>query len=302
MGRALGGSRTGILMAHKRSPKRIQARATGARPATSLSPRERAQLATQAPAARAATRTPAAPTLTAAPQSGPSWLARVIAAYLRKHWLSTGTVVVLAAIAIFAVVRGLQTNASSAVGQVTNGNPTAAGKVAPNFTLTAEQGGTYSLSQYRGKVVVLELFAPWCPHCQAEVDTLNSIARASSDQVQVLSVSASPYGFNYESMGDTSPIKMADLQKFVTQFHVIYPALLDTSLRTANAYGVYGYPAIYVIDRNGVITWNNGQGGETSYTDLQTQINKALAVPLKPATPTTSAGTTPTVATATPKK
>jgi peroxiredoxin len=299
-------------MSRKRSPKRTQARANGARPSANLSPRERALLATQAQAARPTGRTPVQPVATAQGKGSRGWrmsrFASFVPSYLVKHWVSAITVVVVAAIAIFAVVRGLQANGSSSSGQLTNGNPSAPGKVAQDFTLPAEQGGNVSLSQYLGghgrgggKVVVLEFFAPWCPHCRNEVSTLNTVAQVFSDQVQVLSVSASPYGFNYESSGntDTSPISMADVQKFVNQFHVIYPALLDTSLRTANAYGVYGYPQIYVIDRNGVITWNNGQGGETSYTDLQTQINKALAVPLATATPTTSAQTTPT---ATPKK
>jgi peroxiredoxin len=294
-------------MSRKQSPKRTQARANGARPAASLSPRERALLATQAQAARQAARTPAQSVSAAQQKENGGWrldrFASFVPPFLVRHWVSAVTIVVVAAIAIFAVVRGLQANGNSSPGQLTNGNPTAAGKVAPGFTLPAEQGGNVSLSQYRGKVVVLEFFAPWCPHCRNEVSTLNTVAQVFSDQVQVLSVSASPYGFNYESSGgsDTSAITMADVQKFVSTFHVSYPALLDTSLRVGNAYGVYGYPQIYVIDRNGVIQWNNGQGGETSYTDLQAAINRALAVPLATATPTT-AGTTPAAPTATPKR
>ncbi len=213
--------------------------------------------------------------------------------FTTRDWVFGIVFVVVAGIAIFSVVHGIQANQSTAL---------APGKVGPNFTLPAEQGGTISLSQFRGQVVVLEFFAPWCPHCRNEVSTLNSLAHAYAAQgVEVLSVTATPYGFNYEATGDTSPISMADVRQFVSQFHVSYPALLDTSLKAGNAYGVGGFPQLFVLDRNGIVKWNNGVGGEVSYADLRAQIEKALAAPLATAT-RTGASETPAAATATPRR
>ena len=202
--------------------------------------------------------------------------------------IATVAVIVGLGVVLFALSRGGGGSGGETPGQLNNSNvPLAAGVVAPDFSLpSAPNGQMVSLSQYRGKVVVLEFFAPWCPHCRNETSVLNSIANASSPNVQVLSVTATPYGYNYESSGgtDKTPISMADVKEFVSNFNVSYPAMLDTQLKTGNAYGVIGYPQMFVIDRNGTIVWNNGTEGETNLTELQAVIGQAQNIPL--ATPT----------------
>ncbi len=152
----------------------------------------------------------------------------------------------------------------------------ATGTPAPAINpLPAANGGSYSLAQYKGqKVVVLEFFAPWCPHCQNETSTLNRLQQEYGDKsVQVLSVSASPYGRNYES-GDQTPISMSDIQWFADTYHLNYPALFDPSLQAANDYKVQGFPTLYIINKQGIITYAGS--GETSYATLQQQVNQAL--------------------------
>jgi peroxiredoxin len=153
----------------------------------------------------------------------------------------------------------------------------ATGTPAPAIaTLPAANGGSYSLAQYKGqKVVVLEFFAPWCPHCQDETKMLKQLQQAYGGKgVQVLSVSASAYGRNYES-GDMTPISMSDIQWFSSTFGLNYPALFDPSLKAANAYNVQGFPTIYIVNKQAIITY--ATSGETSYASLQQQVNQALA-------------------------
>jgi peroxiredoxin len=264
----------------------------GSRPVSSLSPQARAQLAARAAAPRPAARPRREPPPPPPPKS--AWRRALDSLPLPRspgQGVFTATFVILAAIIVFAVIQAARGNGSysASQGQITNGTPLAVGKHAPDFTLPSAHDGMVSLHHYlaggsiggaNGKVVLLELYAPWCPHCQAETRVLTAIQAAYAGRgVQVLSVSASPYGRNYEtSRGqDTTPISMSDVTWFADSFSLNYPALLDTSLRTGNAYGLYGYPTMFVIDRHGIITWNNGQGGETPYADLQAQLDKALA-------------------------
>jgi peroxiredoxin len=188
-------------------------------------------------------------------------------------WLALVTGALLVGIIVFAVIT------TRSAGTTSSGSSQAlltVGTTAPAInSLMAADANTYSLSQYQGKVVVLELFAPWCPHCQDETNTLKQIQQNDSSQgVQVLSVSASPYGRNYES-GDQTLISMSDLQWFSNNFGLNYPALFDPSLKAASDYHVQAFPTIYIINAKGVIT--SAGDGEISYASLQQQITQALS-------------------------
>jgi peroxiredoxin len=264
--------------------------ANTSRAIASLTPKQRAELATQA--TRSTAVRPASPPTST--RSAGTARKRVRQGFGSNPWIFGGTLLAVLAIAIAAVIFGTRASANTYTpGQLNNSNvPLAAGKAAPNFTLTASDGKRYSLSQFRGQVVLVEFFAPWCPHCRNETTVLNQVASVDAPQgVQVLSVTATPYGYNYEATGDTTPITMNDVTEFVSNYHVTYPAMLDTSLNVGNAYGVVGYPQMFLIDRNGNIAWNNGTSGEVVYTDLQSDIQHTLLVPLKTpaATPTATA-------------
>ncbi len=125
------------------------------------------------------------------------------------------------------------------------------GQPAPDFSLPAANGQTYSLSQFKGKVVVLEFFAPWCPHCQADAPMFNELYDAYKDKdVQFLAVSATPYGRNY-SQTNRDPITMDDIKWFQDTYGVKFPMLFDKDLKAADQYGIAFYPTVYIVDRNG---------------------------------------------------
>jgi peroxiredoxin len=131
------------------------------------------------------------------------------------------------------------------------------GAPAPDFTLSTPQGSTVRLSDYRGKTVLLEFFATWCPHCQAEAQHLPRIhASFSPREVAFLSVNA-----DSEDAGS--------IHAFERWFKVPWPLLLDPgnpagSFKQAGgagpvtaAYGVAFYPTFYIIDPKGRIAWRN---------------------------------------------
>lgn len=207
----------------------------------------------------------------------------------RTTWIMsiTGVVIVgFLTIALIANNHGASTTTGSgstcgvttALGTLnTNKQALAVGATAPAINgLVTPDCTPYTLDQFKGKVVVLELFATWCPHCQAETAVLNQVqTNDASKGVQVLSVLSSTAGHNYES-GDTTPTSMSDLRWFVNTFQLTYPALYDPAMTTANAYGLSGgYPTYYVINKAGIVTYVGS--GETSYEQLESQVQKALA-------------------------
>ncbi len=114
------------------------------------------------------------------------------------------------------------------------------GNRAPDFTLESLQGNPVSLSDYRGHVVLVNLWATWCTPCRAEIPDLEAAYRAhKADGLVVL-------GVNIQG-------SRQEVQAFVQEFGITYPILLDTTGKLLNDYRVRGLPTSMLIDRKGVI-------------------------------------------------
>ncbi len=116
-----------------------------------------------------------------------------------------------------------------------------AGAAAPAFRLAALSGGAQELASYRGKVVVLNFWATWCPPCVSEMPSLERLHRTLSPAgLAVLAVSADE--------------DEADLRRFVAEHGLTLPVLRDPGGRVAfDRYRATGYPETFVIDRSGVL-------------------------------------------------
>lgn len=114
-----------------------------------------------------------------------------------------------------------------------------AGK-APDFTLSNVQGNRVMLSGLRGKVVLLEFWATWCPPCRDSIPALNKLYEKFKDRnFELLAVSV-------DEGRDVSSI----VGSFVKEHAVIYPVLLDDH-GVNRLYEVGGIPVMFVIDKDG---------------------------------------------------
>lgn len=109
--------------------------------------------------------------------------------------------------------------------------------LAPGFSLN-DGTDSVDLSQLRGKVVVLNFWASWCPPCLEELPTLIELQHRMP-QVEVIAVSTDEDQDAYK--------------RFLVKHHVDLKTVRDGSQRISSMYGTYRYPETYVIDRKGVL-------------------------------------------------
>jgi cytochrome c biogenesis protein CcmG/thiol:disulfide interchange protein DsbE len=124
------------------------------------------------------------------------------------------------------------------------GEASIAGKTAQDFALTMS-GKPQKLSDYRGRVVVLNFWASWCPPCVEEAPSLNRL------QSHITAHGGTILGFSI----DEDPVAY---DKFLKQFGVNFPTWRDPSVKDNKSAIMTGYgtaliPETYVIDRHGKI-------------------------------------------------
>jgi peroxiredoxin len=112
---------------------------------------------------------------------------------------------------------------------------------APDFSLTDLSGHPLRLSDYRGKVVILDFWATWCEPCKEEIPHFIEMQNKHSAQgLQILGI----------SMDDSEP----PVRQFQQQFKMNYPVAVGTPHLADQYGGVLGLPITFIIDREGRIT------------------------------------------------
>ncbi len=116
----------------------------------------------------------------------------------------------------------------------------AVGDYAPNFTITTQDGKRVTPADFRGKVLVLNFWASWCPPCVQEAPSLNEFAKTLGPAgVVVLGISVDQNEQQYRD--------------FLKKFQVGFLTARDPKQDTTYLYGTYQFPESYIIDRNGKV-------------------------------------------------
>lgn len=115
------------------------------------------------------------------------------------------------------------------------------GEAAPDFTLKNMQGEEVTLSDLRGKVVLVNFWATWCPPCRQEMPSMEELYQhLKSQDFEMLAI-------NVEENGPEA------VDKFLKDKSHSFPILFDPQSQVQRLYNVTKYPETFVVDRNGIV-------------------------------------------------
>ncbi len=134
----------------------------------------------------------------------------------------------------------------------------------PNFTLKDLAGNEHSLHDYKGKVVVLEFWATWCPFCLQSLPAMNETYHEKKDEgLEILAINA-------------RDSNQSDPAGVFRQQGVDLTCLLNGS-NVAMSFAVQGIPAVFVIDREGRLVHSQSGFSEALHAELERVIDETLA-------------------------
>ncbi|WP_144548074.1 redoxin domain-containing protein [Bacillus sp. X1(2014)] len=133
----------------------------------------------------------------------------------------------------------------------------AVGAKAPDFELKTLTGEKIKLSNLKGKKVMLNFWATWCPPCKAEMPAMEQFSKQMPKDVVILAVNIDP---------------QLDVHGFVDENKITFPILLDAEDKVNETYQVLSIPTTYFIDSKGNI--QNKYIGEMKLDDMKDFTNK----------------------------
>ena len=139
------------------------------------------------------------------------------------------------------------------------------GFLAPDFTLDLVGGGQVTLSELRGKVILINLWATWCPPCRSEMPALQQVYEANRERgLEVLAIN-----MTYQD-SETAAVE------FAQEHGLTFPILLDRTGTVGYQYQLRSLPTTFFVDQEGVIQ-QVILGGPLSEVTLQTAIESMLS-------------------------
>jgi thiol-disulfide isomerase/thioredoxin len=167
------------------------------------------------------------------------------------YWLAGAVIVAIVLWQVFRPQSGAQASGPAAL----------QGQSAPSFPVPTLTGASSGLNAYRGRIVVMNLWASWCPPCRAEMPDLQRLYAAyKSRDVVVLGV----------DQGESAQRVSA----FAQSLGIHYPILLDQQQQYGRVYAALGLPTTIVIDAQGIVV--RGFDGPLSYPQMVAAVTPLL--------------------------
>ena len=161
------------------------------------------------------------------------------------------------ALIVAVVLKQYFPSAAAGTTQIASG-----GKTAPSFAVPSTTGKMQTLASYRGKVIVMNLWATWCPPCRSEMPDFEKLYDTYRGQGLVV------IGINQGESRQRAA-------SFAQSLHIKYPIWLDSQQQYGRTYIALGLPTTIVIDRSGVAV-PPGFDGPLTYAQMKAAVSRPL--------------------------
>lgn len=133
----------------------------------------------------------------------------------------------------------------------------------PPLVLKDLQGNSHQLGEYRGKVVLVNFWATWCPPCREEMPSMQRLK---------VKMTGRPFAM----LGVNSGEPIGDIEEFLKGVKVNFPILLDADSAVTRRWKVYGLPTSFLVDRQGRVRYSLTGTTEWDEDEALTRIEELL--------------------------
>jgi peroxiredoxin len=148
-------------------------------------------------------------------------------------------VFIFVAVTVLVIILSLKLNDSSF--QFSNQVAIKDNLPAPDFKFPGLDGKMVSLSDYKGKVVLVNIWATWCPPCVEEMPSMEKLyQKFKGENFEILAVSIDEPG-------------LKAVAPFMKKSSLTFPALIDSEGTIKTVYGITGIPESFIIDKQGIL-------------------------------------------------
>ena len=154
--------------------------------------------------------------------------------------------------------------------------PVTTGTVAPDFEVNDLLGGRVGLSDHRGEVVLVNIWATWCPPCVEEMPSMERLYQkigGDGFEIMAISIDVEPGGFDL----DGNP--GGDIQAFADSLGLTFPILHDPSGAIQQLYRTTGVPESFLIGTDGILYKRVAGPTEWDAPEYGELIQRLLAAP-----------------------
>ncbi len=154
--------------------------------------------------------------------------------------------------------------------------PVTTGTVAPDLEVKDLDGGVVHLSDHSGDVVLLNIWATWCPPCRAEMPSMERLYQEiGGDGFEIMAVSIDAERGQFDMLG----YRGGDIRAFADSLGLTFPILHNPSGGIQRLYRTAGVPESFLIGRDGIIYKEIAGGTEWDVAEHRELIQRLLAAP-----------------------